>query len=48
MTDLAVLLMVKGERAEARRLLERVLELRPDDALALSNLQRLRSLEGEG
>ena len=46
MTDLAVLLMVKGERDEARTLLQRVLELRPGDALALSNLERLRELSG--
>jgi Flp pilus assembly protein TadD len=46
MTDLAVLLMVKGQRDEALRLLERVVELRPDDALAASNLERLRRQGG--
>lgn len=42
MSDLAVLLTIKGERAEAERLLERVLELRPDDEVARGHLERLR------
>jgi Flp pilus assembly protein TadD len=41
MNDLAVLLMSAGAHAEARRLLERVLELRPEDPLARRNLERL-------
>ena len=35
MSDLAVILMLKGERAEARQLLERVLVIRPEDAMAV-------------
>jgi Flp pilus assembly protein TadD len=46
MSDLAVLLIAKGERAEAERLLERVLELRPDDPGAKANLDRLRAAQG--
>jgi Flp pilus assembly protein TadD len=46
MSDLAVLLIAKGERAEAERLLERVLELRPDDPGAKANLDRLRDARG--
>ena len=46
MSDLAVLLMARGQRDEARRLLERVLELRPGDAMALANLERLGRLGG--
>ncbi|MGB6849945.1 MAG: tetratricopeptide repeat protein, partial [Thermoanaerobaculia bacterium] len=41
LNDLAVLLMVRGEREEARTLLERVLVLRPDDPVAAQNLQSL-------
>jgi Flp pilus assembly protein TadD len=43
MSDLAVVLTVRGERTEAERLLERVLELRPDDARAKAHLERLRA-----
>lgn len=46
MNDLAVLLTLQGERQEARQLLERVLELRPDDPRANENLERLRGGEG--
>ena len=42
LNDLAVLLMVRGEREEARTLLERVLVLRPDDPVAAQNLQSLQ------
>lgn len=42
MSDLALLLMVRGDRPEARALLERVLELQPDDARAAENLARLQ------
>jgi Flp pilus assembly protein TadD len=41
MSDLAVLLAGRGEKAEARTLLERVLALRPDDKVAKANLQGL-------
>ncbi len=41
LNDLAVLLLVQGERGEAVRLLERVLELRPDDPRAKETLERL-------
>ena len=43
MSDLAVLLQHRGELAEARELYQRVLSLRPGDAVATRNL---RSLEG--
>lgn len=46
MNDLAVLLTVRGERDEARRLLERVLELRPDDPRATAHLERLQGGDG--
>jgi Flp pilus assembly protein TadD len=42
MNDLAVLLVVKGDREEARALLERVLEIRPEDPQARETLERLR------
>lgn len=42
LNDLAVLLVVKGEREEARALLERVLEIRPEDPQARETLERLR------
>jgi len=48
MSDLAVILMLKGERAEARQLLERVLEIRPDDKMARENLERLQRKEAGG
>lgn len=38
MNDLAVILMDKNQIGEARQLLERVLELRPDDSVAAANL----------
>ena len=41
MNDLAVLLIDRGETAEARQLLERVLELNPDDPVAAANLAHL-------
>lgn len=41
MNDLAVLLMEIGESAEARQLLEQVLELNPNDPLAAANLASL-------
>ncbi len=34
--------MVRGDREEARTLLERVLVLRPDDRVAAQNLQNLQ------
>lgn len=43
LNDLAVLLIVQGERAEARTLLERVLEIRPEDEQAQASLERLRA-----
>jgi Flp pilus assembly protein TadD len=43
LNDLAVLLIVEGEREEARTLLERVLEIRPEDEQAQSSLERLRA-----
>jgi predicted Zn-dependent protease len=42
MNDLAVLLMSTGKRDEARRLLEQVLRLHPDDRTAKANLEQLR------
>lgn len=41
MNDLAVLLMTRRQFPEAKKLLERVLELNPQDALAAQNLKRL-------
>lgn len=41
MNDLAVLLIVRGRRDEAKALLRRALELRPDDPQATATLQRL-------
>ena len=41
MNDLAVLLMTQGRDEEARVLLERALEINPDDPLAASNLEQL-------
>lgn len=43
MNDLAVLLMVSQRNDEARQLLERVLEINPQDALAADNLAQLDS-----
>ncbi len=42
MSDLAVLLMVQKRSDEAKALLERVLELQPDDKTARANLDRLQ------
>lgn len=42
MNALALVLMRRGVRDEAERLLRRVLELWPDDAIALRNLEALR------
>jgi tetratricopeptide (TPR) repeat protein len=42
MNALALVLIRRGAREEAERLLQRVLELWPDDAVALRNLQALR------
>ena len=41
LNDYAVLLMGLGRNEEARRLLEKALEVRPDDALAAANLEQL-------
>jgi Flp pilus assembly protein TadD len=43
LNDLAVLLMVRGEKEEARLLLQQVLTLNPDDPVATENLQALDS-----
>lgn len=43
MNDLAVLLIIRDRKAEAERLLERILELQPDDPVAARTLERLRS-----
>lgn len=42
LNDLAVVLMTQGKKEEARKLLERLLEISPDNRLALQNLERLR------
>jgi Flp pilus assembly protein TadD len=42
MNDLAVLLMGRGDFAQARTLLEKVLELKPDDKVAAGNLKKLK------
>jgi tetratricopeptide (TPR) repeat protein len=42
MNDLAVLLTLKGNRAEARQLFERILQLRPGDPAATESLDILR------
>ena len=41
LNDYAVLLMGLGRNDEARQMLERALEIRPDDALAAANLESL-------
>jgi tetratricopeptide (TPR) repeat protein len=43
MNDLAVLLMLQGQRAEAKILLEKVLKAHPDDKVAAENLKKLNS-----
>lgn len=42
LNDLAVVVMMKGDKEEARELLERLLRISPDNQLALQNLKRLR------
>ena len=47
MVNLAVLLAARGELGEARELLERTLEINPENAAALQNIERIRkALEG--
>ena len=41
LNDYAVLLMEQGRNDEARQMLERALEVRPDDELAAANLEKL-------
>ncbi len=41
MSDLAVLLSSSGKKEEARQLLKKVLEIRPNDAVAKANLEKL-------
>lgn len=43
MNDLAVLLMLQGQRTEAKALLEKVLKAHPDDKVAAENLKKLNS-----
>ncbi|MCP4656398.1 MAG: tetratricopeptide repeat protein [bacterium] len=43
MNGLALLLMQRGENAEAKALLERLLEVWPNDEMAARNLERLRT-----
>ena len=43
MSDLAVLLMNVNKKDEARRLLEQVLQINPQDKNAAANLERLKS-----
>jgi cellulose synthase operon protein C len=43
MNDLAVLLMIHGQKAEAKSLLERVIKMRPDDEIANENLRKLKA-----
>lgn len=43
MNDLAVLLIIRDREVEAERLLERILELQPDNTLASRTLERLRA-----
>ncbi len=45
MNDLAVLLIVQGNRDEARALLERVLSVNPNDRGAAQNLERLNNAQ---
>ena len=47
LNDLAVLLMNSGNNSEAKVLLERLLEIRPDDRMALQNLEQLDRDTGE-
>src|SRR5262249_24255210 len=48
MNDLAVLLMLHGQKAEAKSLLERVIQLRPDDEIANENLRKLKAEDKAG
>ncbi len=41
LNDLAVILLARGENAEAKQLLEKVLEIRPEDEMAKGNLARI-------
>jgi tetratricopeptide (TPR) repeat protein len=43
MSDLAVLLTANGQKDEARQLLQKVLQLKPDDPVAKANLAKLGS-----
>jgi tetratricopeptide (TPR) repeat protein len=43
MNDLAVLLLLRGEKAEAKSLLERVLAVNPNDKVAAENLRKLNA-----
>lgn len=43
MNDLAVLLIIRDRQAEAERLLERILELQPDNVVAAQTLDRLHA-----
>jgi Flp pilus assembly protein TadD len=47
MNDLAVLLMLSNRKPEAKKLLEKALEIHPDDALAADNLRRLKAEGGK-
>jgi len=48
LNDLAVLLTLKGNRAEARQLFEKILELRPGDPTATESLDILRKQAAAG
>src|SRR5882724_939197 len=43
MNDLAVLLMIHGQKAEAKSLLERVIKMHPEDEIANENLRKLNA-----
>jgi Flp pilus assembly protein TadD len=47
MDDLAVLLMRTNKKDEARKLLQQVLQINPEDKVAAANLERLNSSEGK-
>ena len=42
MNDLAVLLMARGQQDEARKLLERMLQINPQDQIARASLEKLK------
>lgn len=48
MNDLAVLMIQENRRDEALRLLEQIIALSPDDAVARQNLERLRAADDGG